>query len=166
MAEIAIPLSQGLVGLVDEGDAAFASLFKWHAIRSGHTFYVVRNCRALNGHHRTTVRLSRELLNAPGDMQVDHINGDGLDNRRSNLRLATCAQNQRNQRPQTGVSSRYRGVCWDKSSRQWHTMITVAGRRIFLGRFADEADAARVYDDAARLHHGEFARPNFPTEQE
>ena len=165
MSVVEIQLSQGLVGLIDEEDAEFVLRWKWYAIRSKHTFYVIRNHPASEDRGRQTVRLHRELLKAPEVMEVDHINGNGLDNRRCNIRLATCAQNSRNRRSLIGSTSHYLGVSWHKTNLRWQAQIQAEGRQIHLGVFVDEVDAAKAYDDAARLYHGEFARLNFPAEE-
>lgn len=93
--------------------------------------------------------------------EVDHISGDGLDNRRSNLRVATHALNLANQRPQIGRSSQYKGVCWCKKHRDWEASIKIQGRKIHLGHHRDEVDAALAYDIAALDAWGEYSRPNF-----
>jgi hypothetical protein len=93
-------------------------------------------------------------------MEVDHINGDGLDNRKSNLRLATRAQNGCNLRPQQGKSSRFKGVAWHVCGK-WRAHISPNRTQIALGLFDDEIDAALAYDMAALAQFGEFARPNF-----
>jgi hypothetical protein len=107
--------------------------------------------------------LHRLLLNAPPELQVDHINGDGLDNRRSNLRLATGSQNQGNSRKRRdGVTSQYRGVSWNKRAGKWQALLRREGKLQYLGYFSDEEAAARAYDAAALEQWGSFARLNFP----
>jgi hypothetical protein len=98
--------------------------------------------------------------------QVDHRNHDGLDNRRENLRPCTNQQNQHNQRKRAGCTSRYKGVHWDFRNGSWRAAIKAEGRTIHLGRFQDEDDAARAYDDAARRLFGEFALTNSDMEIE
>jgi hypothetical protein len=102
--------------------------------------------------------LGRKLLSIE---QIDHINHDGLDNRRENLRLATPSQNLANQRVRRGAASTYKGVTWETSSHKWYASIVVRQKHINLGRFDDEEAAARAYDRAAREHFGEFACTNF-----
>lgn len=100
-------------------------------------------------------------MNTLVELQVDHINHNGLDNRRANLRNVTRIQNQRNQLPQIGGTSQYKGVCWDKANRKWMAQFTIRGRRYYLGRFISEIEAGKAYDRAARKHFGEFALCNF-----
>lgn len=103
----------------------------------------------------------------PG-VEVDHIDGNPLNNRRSNLRPATRTQNQRNRRKQRKpVTSRYKGVCLNRKTGKWIAYINPGGgKTIYLGSHRVEEDAARAYDEAARRHHGAFARLNFPEDGE
>lgn len=104
--------------------------------------------------------LHRMIMNAPPGIQVDHINGDPLDNRRCNLRLCTHAENQCNQHVVRG-RSQFKGVTWHKQNRKWRARIVHHGKDIHLGLFDDEVEAARAYDAAACEFHGDFARLNF-----
>jgi hypothetical protein len=93
---------------------------------------------------------------------VDHRNTDSLDNRRTNLRLATPSQNSCNsRRDKSNTYSRYRGVSFSKRKQKWFAAIRANGRKLWLGYFSDEIDAAMTYDRAARKYHGEFAQLNF-----
>lgn len=94
---------------------------------------------------------------------VDHINGNGLDNRRENLRTCTPKENSVNSQNRSG-SSIYRGVGWSKQSDKWLARISNDGRLIHIGLFDEEEDAARAYDAAAQRLHGSFARLNFAQE--
>lgn len=138
--------------VVDVIDAPFAWAHHWTINAGGYAYR-----RDASG---AMSYLHRDLLQAPAGRLVDHRNGDTLDNRRSNLRLCTHAQNIRNQRHRTDGVSRYRGVL--KSRGRWVARIKVDYRQIHLGTYEHEHDAALVYDVAARKHFGDFARPNFP----
>lgn len=105
--------------------------------------------------------LHRAIMSAPLGVSVDHINGDTLDNRKSNLRLATSSENGANVPKREGTSSRFKGVCWDKNGHRWKAHIGYQGKRVHLGYFVDEEEAARAYDRVARTLFGEFARTNF-----
>jgi len=109
---------------------------------------------------RKKIRLHRLITNAPYDMEVDHINGNKLDNRNYNLRICTKAENQRNRSKQSNNSSGYKGVSWHKGMNKWTANIGINGKREYIGSFSDKDEAARAYNQAAIKHHGEFAKLN------
>lgn len=158
-----VPLSQGKVALVDDDDYEFIARFRWYAARNRHTWYAMRNVSL--GHGKgTTQRMHRVILNAQDtSSQVDHRNGDGLDNRRENIRICSSRENTRNMRPHS--SSGFKGVCFKKGSvaRPWRARIRVNRQSIDLGHFGTVEEAARAYDYGALQHFGEFARLNFPS---
>lgn len=150
-----VPLSRGMFATVDDADyEPVMAAGPWHACPSGNTAYARRHV-TLDG-RRTTQNMQTFLTGWP---QTDHRNTDGLDNRRANLREATTSQNMAN--GQRRKTSGFKGV-FPRESGRWRAKICVENRPINLGTFTDPADAARAYDAAARLHFGEFARPNFP----
>lgn len=153
-----IYLSDGTWALVDEADAKRVAQFDWEMSRSARTTYARTSSKRLGSNWRLMHRL---VLDArPGEI-VDHINGNGLDNRRANLRLVTAAQNARNQFVQAGPkTSRFKGVSWDAVAARWAARITVDGFAIDLGRFDVEEEAARAYDAASLERHGEHGRTN------
>lgn len=157
---IELPLSQGKVALIDDEDAHLAE-FKWHARHNGRNLWYAARCV---GPQRRTVSLHRVIL--PGCVQVDHINGDGLDNRRANLRPASARENQFNGRMRADNTTGYKGVTWDARDRVWRARVNAKGRRMSLGSFHDPVEAARAYDEAARRLFGEFAALNFPEDGE
>jgi len=131
-------------------------------VRGRDTFYAMRSGRRGKGQKRTYYQMHREIVQVPDGMVCDHINGDGLDNRKANLREASRAENSWNSGKNRGVSrSKYKGPAWDSRDRRWEVRISVNGRRIYIGRFKDQIEAARAYDRAAKKYHGEFALPNF-----
>jgi hypothetical protein len=106
--------------------------------------------------------MHRLITGAPAGVEVDHRNGNGLDNRRSNLRLATTSQNQGNQRLSRANTSGFKGVHWDKHRAKWKASIAGDNNDKHLGHFTDPSEAAHAYDSAARLRFGRFASVNFP----
>lgn len=164
-----IPLSRGKVAIIDDGDFERVSQFKWtltcHKERNPPDYYARRGIWQPKTRKSITVLMHRFILNAPPDKHVDHINGDGLDNRRSNLRLVTPAQNQQNLRTRQSKTG-FRGVQYDPRKRRHYARIKANNQKIWLGFFDSAEDAARAYDAAAIKHHGEFARVNFPRKEE
>ena len=153
----------GRVALVDDADYELVSQYRWRVYQrrrpgcrdSGP--YAIAHVRRADGHWTNTTM--HQLIT--GRTGTDHVNMDGLDNQRSNLRPATQSQNMGNTRSHAGSSSPFKGVCWDRQHQKWLAQICVAGRRAYLGRFTGEEDAARAYDAAAREAFGSFARLNF-----
>lgn len=158
MYQVSIPLTQGQTALIDEADADLVRQFRWRAFRCGHTWYAIRDVRLETG--RRSVQQMHTFIT--GFAVTDHINGNGLDNRRANLRDATQAQNCRNTRKRSGSSSRFKGVAWFRRTRRWAAQIQHEGKIISLGYHASEEGAALAYDAAARAYFGEFAALNFP----
>lgn len=154
-----IPSRHGHRLYVDDADyEAVVAAGPWQVkVKSRHCVYATRHVRKADG-TRTKQFLHTFLTGWP---LVDHANGNGLDNRRANLRPATPAQNLANARPRGGASS-FKGVTWRADRRQWRARITASGRRHQLGYFKTEVAAALAYDVAARTMFGEFARTNFP----
>lgn len=155
---IEIPLTRGKVALIDAADSWVAE-YKWYASKDHRTWYAVRRLR-LNRRERTMVRLHRLIMAAQPDQQVDHISGNGLDCRRSNLRLTDFIGNGRNRRLGVNSTSGFKGA-WPHKGK-WQASIKVAGRHRYLGCFGTAEEAARAYDAAAIQLYGEFARLNFP----
>lgn len=157
-----IPLSQNKSALIDDEDAELILRYQWHAIRVNprKSFYA-RTVLWSIGRRYWRVRMQNLILPPPEGFLVDHKDGDGLNNRRSNLRIATVAQNNA-ARPIAPGRSGYRGVVWDARRGMWRARISENNRDITLGRFADPMVAAVAYDAEARARHGEFAQLNFP----
>lgn len=157
-----IPISGGYVALVDEGDYdRITSVGAWMASpRPGHTTYAARSARK-DG--RWTTVFMHSLIT--GWRLVDHVNGNGLDNRRSNLRPATPSQNQANRSTRRDSSSGFKGVYWYTDRQLWRARITANRKVRSLGYFRTAEAAARAYDEAALELFGAYARPNFPQER-
>lgn len=142
--------------MVDDEDYGWLSEHKWSA---GQTIWGQWYAHRRSNKH--FVKMHRIILNAPDGLQVDHINGDGLDNRRSNLRLATSCQNNQNRRSiLVGTTSKFKGVSWHPHGR-WQARIRSGIKTYYLGSYDNEEAAARAYDVKARELFGEFARTNF-----
>ena len=166
-----IQLTQGKVALVDDEDFEVLNAHKWFAHHHRYTFYAKRNAklaaRRINGgpaHERMhRVVLERKLGRVLAtDEQPDHINGDGLDNRRANLRPATKAQNCHNRHHHiANLSSRYSGVVWDATSGAWMSQIKSRGNRTYLGRYQSENEAALAREFYIAAHPDLQARSNF-----
>ena len=151
-----IALTQGHFAIVDDADLpTVLAVGRWQLNRCDGRLYAGH---ATNG---ANVRLHTFLTGWP---LVDHINGDGLDNRRANLRPATPSQNGANINPPSSNTSGYKGVTFYKRTARWRAHITVEKTQRHLGYFPTAEAAARAYDAAAFQTWGEFARPNFPLE--
>jgi hypothetical protein len=157
-----IAMTERRFSIVDPQDFYWLNNFDWCAKTCfGHTYAI----RFVDTPKRGSVMLSmhREIMKAPAGLLVDHRNGDTLDNRRDNLRLATHSQNQANKgKTSINTSSRFIGVHFRKRSGRWAATIRNEGKKVWLGSYKDEKEAARAYDEAAKKFHREFARLNFP----
>lgn len=150
-----IPLTHGKFAIVDAEDYDRLGKYKWYCREAKNNFYAFRR----NG--KKMVSMHREIINAPEGLLVDHIDGDGLNNCKSNLRLCTYAENACNRRPNRKGSSKYKGVWFHKRERKWEARITRKGKLKYLGRYDDEIEAALAYDRKAKQLFGEFAYLNF-----
>jgi hypothetical protein len=160
-----IPLTQGQYAIVDPEDYERLNKHKWHAKKYKNTFYAARNIRIGKNKKWLPIQMHREILRVPDGMLVDHINHNGLDNRKANLRPATHSQNCRNRTyiNRKNSSSKYKGVTWHRHTKKWYVRIRHNNKRKTVGLFHDEIQAAKAYDEATRKFHGEFAVTNFKT---
>jgi hypothetical protein len=147
-----IPIFGGAFAMVDDEDFDRLSRHKWHLNDSS---YAVR-CDYSNGAMKN-IRMHHEVVVRQTGLDVDHIDGDRLNNQRANLRQCTRRQNLQNQTKKRGHTSQYKGVYWLKANQKWRAKIVVSGRSKCLGLFMREADAANAYDVAAKQYFGEFA---------
>lgn len=158
-----IPLSQGKFALVDDEDYEELNEYKWFAANIGTCWYAARNIKISPGIWRTTM-MHRHILIT--DKFIDHINQNGLDNRKENLREATASQNLRNRGPhKNGLTSKYKGISRIRKTGMWRALITKDEETLHIGMFNNEKTAAKAYDEEARRLHGEFAYLNFPNER-
>lgn len=159
-----IPLTQGLFTLVDAADFPRLSQYKWLAARSGRgIFYVQRTVWMPSEKRYRKLHMHRVILGVDADTMVDHANGDGLDNRRSNLRPATPSQNAANMRRQSRNTSGYRGVSYQPDRDKWRATIRENGVTRLIGAFSTAEEAAQAWDAAARAAFGVYAKLNFPS---
>jgi hypothetical protein len=154
-----------LVALVDNEDFELASKYSWSKSynKRSRTAYAVAYVKGSKPYRM--VRLHRLIMGAPPGVQVDHVDLNGLNCQRGNLRVATNGQNGQN-RPKylscngAPTTSQFKGVHWFKRDGCWAASGTFGGKSVHLGYFNDEAEAARAYNSYAASHYGEFARPN------
>lgn len=157
-----LPLTQSAVAMLDPEDYLRLVRFRWKlVVGSGNKLYAGR-CVRENGKTKT-IRLHHAIIGRKDDLEVDHKNGNGLDNRKCNLRFATPSQNKANRAKKSGCKmSRFKGVAWHGRDKLWIARITVNRKNHNIRYCKDEEDAAIYYDVAARLFFGEFAQLNFP----
>lgn len=161
-----IELTHNLIALVDDDDYAEIVQLKWCATKTrstGRFYAATRLERSEEGVPGRLVFMHRMIMNIPHATaeMIDHRNGDTLDNRKINLRFCTMSENGRNRGKQVNNTSGYKGVAVGREGK-WQCAIKLHGKRMPLGIFDDPVEAARVYDRAALIYHGEFARLNFP----
>lgn len=160
-----IQLTQGKFAIVDEEDFEFINQWKWCAVRKANKYYATRKYmlsydRATKKVKNKTVYMHRLIRSAGIGEEIDHINGDSLDNRKENLRFCTHMENLQNRPVRSIAKSGYKGVTWDKKVKKWFVRCTANNVNIHGGYFLDKDEAARVYNALAIKHHGEFARLN------
>lgn len=143
-----IQLTQGKVALVDDEDFERLSRYRWYARKDRNVFYAQRNSPMVNGIRQNMIHMHHEIISKPlNGFEIDHENGNGLDNQRHNLRFVTHRQNGQNRKNQKS-SSRYPGVSWFKISKKWEANIQINGRKKHLGLFFNELDAFNAHKQA------------------
>lgn len=161
MSAASIILTSGHVARIDAADYERVSQYTWSARRSKKAVYAQGAVQI--GFAKAVVAMHRFILaeeGVPPGFDVDHINGDPLDNRRENLRVCTRAQNCANRRHRSNARGRFKGAMFDKRTGKWRAVLTLHGKPHHLGMFPTDEDAARAYDAAARIAFGKFAKTN------
>ena len=156
--EVHVPLTRGMTAIVDLPDKHHVEGYNWQARKDDDRWYAVRVMRHDDDGKQHMVYMHRSILDAPAGVTVDHKDGDGLNNRRVNIRLATHQENMFNQRTPKDNTSGYKGVCWNKASRKWQAQISVGGRTVYLGLFETAEQASSVYETEATRRRGVFHR--------
>ena len=150
-----ISLTKGAVAIVDDEDYEELNSHKWYLNSEG---YAIRDSWGKG--KKTAIRMHRQIANTPKDMDTDHINNNRLDNRKSNLRICTRAQNIRNSSLRADNACGYKGVSLHKFSGLYHARINVEKKVISLGYFKNPKEAAIAYNKAALEYFGEFSNIN------
>lgn len=148
-----IILTKGNFCIVDNEDYKKYSKYKWHSDVHGYALRGIWN----HGKRIKVIRLHREIINAPNDLWVDHINHNKRDNRKKNLRLVNASQNIWNSHGQNNSSSRFKGVYWKKQNSVWAAQIKCKGKTFHIGYFKKEKQAALAYNDYAKEKFGKYA---------
>jgi ribosomal protein S1 len=157
-----IKLTKGQKTLVDDESYEWLNQWKWHAHKGRGTYYARRRDK-----NRATILMHRVILELDdGAIHVDHIDSDGLNNQKANLRPCSVLENRRNSRKVRILGTQYKGVTYEKSSDRYRARITVSGKVHSLGRFQIATEAAEAYNKAAIKYFGEFALINLITNEE
>ena len=151
-----VTLTKGHTAVIDAADIPLVEGRNWFAFETPRTVYAA--CTDILDGKRRTRLMHRTIMDAPDGLDVDHIDSDGLNNSRSNLRLATRSENMQNQRPHSDNASGLKGASWDKQNGKWVAKIMLRGRRRHLGYYATPEAAHAAYAAASAELHGEFGR--------
>jgi len=160
---VEIPLTKGKIALIDDEDYEKVSRHKWHICKSKWgQIYAVTDTKTDTGRKikKAMHRLILDVNISFHILQIDHISGDGLDNRRFNLRICTPFQNAGNQKISKNNTSGYKGVGWDIVKKMWRSCIKINGKTLHLGYFRNKIDAAITYNNVAVKYWGGFAKIN------
>jgi hypothetical protein len=159
-----IPLTKGYKALVDKADYERLSQYKWYfclKAKGDKTGYAIHDFRAnpeiIKKYGSRHISMHRFLLNPKKDRNIDHINGDGLDNQRKNLRVCTQSQNAANMKKRITSTNKYKGIEKSNFAERWFARIRVDGKRVYLGCYKTPEAAATAYNIAAIEHFGDFA---------
>jgi len=161
-----IAISQNKICVIDDCDLELISRYKWHyyARIGGTCGYAFANIYSKETQKQQRIAMHRLIMQCPAGLFVDHIDGNGLNNTRANLRICSRAQNNANRRSARSSMSMYLGVCLFKG--RWRAQIRQNGKKTHIGLYDTEIEAALAYNRMAQICHGEFARLNIITTQE
>ncbi len=154
-----IKLTRDKYALVDDENFKYLNQFKWHCVPGRYTWYAARGVGPFKKQKK--IYMQYAVINIPIGMIVDHVNKNGLDNQKENLRICTRSQNSHNYKIPRNNTSGFKGVFFDKQWNKWRAAIRINYKRFYLGSFENKIEAARSYDMAAKQYHGEFANLNF-----
>lgn len=152
-----IELTDGKYAEIDEIDWDLVHWYKWFLVKGRDTYYARAYIKGSGRENQRRIYMHRLILNVPDDVLVDHRDGNGLMNRRYNLRLCSNTENAQNTPGRPGHSSQFKGVFRRSGEEQWNACIVVDGKTLNLGQFLEEKNAALAYNKAAKLHFGRFA---------
>ena len=151
-----VPLTQGLEAVIDLQDISCVSGSNWYAFGRGKHKYAARWSFGDEG--KKLILMHRHILQPPNEMDVDHADGNGLNNRRSNIRIATRSQNMHNKKMQRNNTSGFKGVHWDRNKKKWQANIKLNDKRHYIGLFNSAEEASEAYRAASEKLHLDFAR--------
>ena len=151
-----IKLTQGKFALIDDRDFEELNKFKWYAKRIGYIFYAFRNSEKING-KKKTIAMHAVLAGTSKGNVTDHIDGNGLNNQRDNLRVCSQSQNRMNVNKTKSNNSGYKGVSWHETRKKWRAFIYYGGIQIYLGSFKTKIEAFKIYCVASKKYHKEFS---------
>lgn len=159
-----IQLTKGQVALIDDEDFDDISQYRWFAVAPRqkdytHSWYAATKTGGRN------ISMHQLLMNPPIGSCADHIDHNGLNNRRSNLRITTTRENSWNTNKHKNCTSKFKGVAWNREKSKWQVRICINGKEKHLGWFHNEIEGANLYDFVAIQFFGPFAKVNFPTQQ-
>ena len=161
LIDCSTPKHPNAFAMVDDADFDRLNQWKWGVSKKGNNFYAFRDDKMIGGIKGKTILMHALVIGTKPGMVRDHINGNGMDNRRFNLRFCTRKQNFFNSRKRKdGTTSRYKGVCFDRGANKFRSYITYNGKKIHLGVFELESDAALSYNNAAKIYQRDFAKLN------
>lgn len=152
-----VPLTRGYEAVIDACDVPIVKCYNWHVDAHKKHFYAAAGA-VIDG-KPTRIRMHRLLSGADKGQYVDHIDGDGLNNRRDNIRVCRQRDNMRNRKMPTTNSTGYKGVWWDKRINCYRACIRVDDKTMHLGRFDDPSEAHKAYCEAAEKYYGEYSNP-------